>query len=179
MGTEREVYRGFGASPRRLRPSVEALSRGLIRTGRRPRINGPVDAYNAVSVRFGLPAAACDLDAVRGDIRVRMVRDADRLIPLGEPCTAQAPTGGEVVYADEAGILSRCWNHMDCDRRKVTEDSRNLLPLLESAQGDPADPLLGEATAALGEPLGGNTQEVTMHRLGVRYAETVPLSGTR
>src|SRR4051812_19479234 len=47
-----EAYRGFGAKPKRTRPSVDALLR---RAGSLPEINRVVDAYNAVSVEYVLP----------------------------------------------------------------------------------------------------------------------------
>src|SRR5271155_1846274 len=47
-------YRRFGTNPRRFRPSVDALSRRLVRSGQLPRINPAVDAYNLVSVTYGI-----------------------------------------------------------------------------------------------------------------------------
>ncbi len=53
--------RSFGTNPRRIRPSVDALGRRMVKKGTLPRINPAVDSYNAVSARHGLPAdaAAC------------------------------------------------------------------------------------------------------------------------
>jgi hypothetical protein len=58
----REAYRGFGVNPRRARPSVDAL----LRRAELPGINRVVDAYNAISVRHGLPIGGEDLDAYDG-----------------------------------------------------------------------------------------------------------------
>jgi DNA/RNA-binding domain of Phe-tRNA-synthetase-like protein len=126
------AYRRFGTNPRRQRPSVDALVRRLARSGRLPRINPLVDAYNLVSVTHVVPAGAFDLDAVEGDIVVRFARAGDSFTPLGEPDTVEQPHNGEVVYADAAGVLTRHWNHRDADRTKVTAASRRVLVMLEA-----------------------------------------------
>jgi DNA/RNA-binding domain of Phe-tRNA-synthetase-like protein len=129
------VYRRFGTNPRRLRPSVEALSRRFARTGALPRINAPVDAYNSVSVRFVVAAGAFDLDAVRGDVVLRLALDGDWFTPLGEPDEIEHPKTGEIVYADDVSVLTRHWNYRDAERTKVTSSSENVMFLLESADG--------------------------------------------
>lgn len=53
--------RSFGTNPRRIRPSVDALGRRMVKKGTLPRINPAVDSYNAVSARHGLPAGCCCL----------------------------------------------------------------------------------------------------------------------
>lgn len=128
------AYRRFGTNPRRQRPSVDALTRRLTRTGRLPRINPLVDAYNLVSVTHVVPAGAFDLDAVDGEIVVRFARPGDEFVPLGEPDAVEQPHDGEVVYADARGVLTRHWNHRDADRTKVTADSRRVLVVLEAVE---------------------------------------------
>lgn len=169
------VYRKFSANPRRVRPSVDALCRRLTRTGRLPRINGPVDAYNAVSVRNGLPAGAFDLDAVQGDVVVRIGAEGDRFTPLGEPDEVEEVSGPEVVYADEVSVLTRFWNHRDADRTKVTPDTKNAVFILESARGAANTAALEQAMPQLAEIVGAHAQSVTTALLGVDHAESVEL----
>jgi len=126
------AYRSFGTNPRRQRPSVDALTRRLGRTGRLPRISPLVDAYNLVCVTHVVPAGAFDLDRVDGDIAVRFAVPGDAFTPLGEPGTVEHPHDGEVVYADATGVLTRHWNHRDADRTKVTPASRRVLIVLEA-----------------------------------------------
>ncbi|MFI7275333.1 B3/4 domain-containing protein [Streptomyces sp. NPDC049879] len=160
------VYRDFGTNPRRTRPSVDALCRRLGRNGRLPRVNAPVDAYNSVSVRHVLPAGAFDLDEVHGDIHLRPARDGDVFTPLGEPEATEQPGPGEVVYADTTSVLTRHWNHRDADRTKVTADSRAIVFLLESAQGDGGRALLAEAAASLTALLTPHAAQVSWELLG-------------
>ena len=126
------AYRRFGTNPRRQRPSVDALTRRLGRTGRLPRINALVDCYNLVSVTHVLPAGAFDMDRVDGDIVIRFARPDDAFVPLGEPDTVETPHPGEVVYTDDRTVLTRHWNHRDADATKVTEQSRRVLIVLEA-----------------------------------------------
>jgi DNA/RNA-binding domain of Phe-tRNA-synthetase-like protein len=125
------AYRRFGANPRRLRPSVDALCRRLARTGRLPRVSPPVDAYNLVSVRYGIPAGAFDLERLHAPVHIRRSRPGDRFTPLGEPDTVEEPAAHEVVYASGERVLTRCWNHRDCDETKLTEESTTAVFLLE------------------------------------------------
>ncbi|SCL36429.1 B3/B4 domain-containing protein (DNA/RNA-binding domain of Phe-tRNA-synthetase) [Micromonospora nigra] len=164
------IYRRFGTNPRRVRPSVDALCRRLARTGQLPRVNGPVDAYNAVSVRHGLPAGAFDLDAVRGDLHLRLARDGDVFTPLGEPETTEQPRPGEVVYADDFSVLTRHWNHRDAERTKVTSNVENVLFLLEGVPGAVGQSTLDEAAQALTALVAPQAKRVTRHLLGAAHA---------
>ncbi len=149
-----EAYRRFGTNPRRQRPSVDALTRRLERTGRLPRINPAVDCYNLVSVTHVVPAGAFDLDHVDGDITIRFAGLRDSFRPLGEPDALEQPHPGEVVYADRRTVLTRHWNHRDADGTKVTPASRRVLIVLETIDAahhaglDAAARDLGELLAA-------------------------------
>jgi DNA/RNA-binding domain of Phe-tRNA-synthetase-like protein len=125
------AYRDFGVNPRRVRPSVDALGRRLTRQGKLPRINSAVDTYNLISVAFGVPAGAFDIDRVDGPIDIRFARPNDEFTPLGEPDATEQPLTGEVVYATGDRVLTRCWNHRDADQTKVTPDSENVLFVVE------------------------------------------------
>lgn len=130
------AYRGFGANPKRERPSVDALRRRLARSGRLPRVNPAVDCYNLVSAASGVPAGAFDLWQVAGDITVRFAVGTEQFTPLGEPDTVQNPRPGEVVYTDAEGVLTRHWNHRDADRTKVTVASESIVFLLETTEAN-------------------------------------------
>lgn len=129
--------------------------------GRLPRVSGAVDAYNLVSVTHGLPAGAFDLGSLRGDVQIRLGREGDVFSPLGEPDTVESPGHGEVVYADDRSVLTRCWNHRDADRTKVTASSREVVFMLETLNAERYGQALADAT----EQLAGL---VTAHASSVR-----------
>ncbi len=168
LATWHEVYRGFGTNPRRFRPSVDALGRRLGKSGRLPRVNPAVDAYNAVSVTHAVPAGAFDLAAVQGDILLRFAVPGDVFVPLGEPSEREEARPGEVVYvdqADDAAVLTRHWNHRDSDRTKVTPASRHVLFLLETVEPDAGRKALDQAVEQLATLLAGHAAVVTRHLL--------------
>ncbi|MGV9426189.1 B3/B4 domain-containing protein [Streptomyces sp. NPDC003656] len=159
------AYRAFGTNPRRLRPSVDALGRRMAKKGTLPRINPAVDTYNSVSVRHGLPAGAFDLEQVKGDIEIRYADSGEEFTPLGEPDTVENPKPGEVVYADAAGVLTRCWNHRDAHRTRVTEDSADVVFILETVQEPVDGDLLRTAAQELRDLLAPHADETAVHLL--------------
>ena len=170
------AYRAFGTNPRRERPSVDALRRRLIRSGRLPRINPAVDAYNLVSAAFGVPAGAFDLRRVAGDVEIRFAGGAEPFTPLGEPGTVEHPRPGEVVYTDAAGVLTRHWNHRDADRTKVTENSDLIVFLLETVEASVFGPVLDAATDDLTALLRERSEAVATHMI-TAASPAVPVLG--
>jgi DNA/RNA-binding domain of Phe-tRNA-synthetase-like protein len=159
------AYRAFGTNPRRQRPSADSLRRRLSRSGKLPRINAAVDCYNLVSARYGVPAGAFDLGRVRGDIAVGFADGSEDFTPLGEPGAVEHPHPGEVIYADAAGILTRHWNHRDADRTKVTDDSQQIVFLLETVDADAFGDRLDDARRSLIRLLADRSQTILFHEI--------------
>ncbi|MFE9859878.1 B3/4 domain-containing protein [Streptomyces sp. NPDC005780] len=159
------AYRSFGTNPRRIRPSVDALGRRFAKKGTLPRINPPVDSYNAVSVRHGLPAGAFDLDRVTGDIDIRHADGAEEFTPLGEPDTVENPKPGEIIYTDAGSVLTRHWNHRDAHRTRVTEDSVHVAFVLETLRAVRDGDLLRTAALELREFLASHAEQTAVHYL--------------
>jgi DNA/RNA-binding domain of Phe-tRNA-synthetase-like protein len=155
------AYRAFGTNPRRIRPSVDALLRRLVRQGRLPRVNGSVDAYNATSVRFAVPAGAFDLDRLGGEVEIRLGTPDDRFTPLGEPDEVEVPSTGEVVYAQGTEVLTRHWNHRDAHATRVREDTRSAVFMLERVSGEVPAERLTDAAAHLTALLAPHAATVT------------------
>lgn len=132
----RDMYRSFGTKAGDYRPSAEALARRALKEGALPRINAAVDAYNAVSVKYLVPMGGFDLDLVRGDIVLRCSEGGEEFTPLG-PAAAEETYPGEVVYADDARILTRRWNYRDSEETKITVDTVNVAMFVD---GSPAIP---------------------------------------
>jgi DNA/RNA-binding domain of Phe-tRNA-synthetase-like protein len=159
------AYRAFGTNPRRQRPSADSLRRRLSRSGRLPRVNPAVDGYNLVSARHGVPAGAFDLSRVRGDITVGFADGSEDFTPLGEPGAVEHPHPGEVIYADAAGVLTRHWNHRDADRTKVTEDSEQIVFLLETVDAGAFGARLDDARRSLIRLLADRAATILVHEI--------------
>jgi DNA/RNA-binding domain of Phe-tRNA-synthetase-like protein len=131
IATWHAAYRSFGTNPKRMRPSVEALQRRLGKGGRLPRITPAVDAYNLVSVRFGVPAGAFDLSRLEERVDIRHAVEGDAFTPLGEPEVREQPEPGEIVYAQGHEVLTRHWNYRDADATKVTAETTSAVFVLD------------------------------------------------
>jgi DNA/RNA-binding domain of Phe-tRNA-synthetase-like protein len=134
----RAMYRSFGTRPADYRPSAEALLRRVLRGKGLPRINTAVDAYNALSLRHLVPIGGFDLDRIEGTISLRFSRGGESFIPLGASGPEETYEG-EPVYADEARVLTRRWNHRDCDHTKITEDTSNLALFVDGSEDIPKE----------------------------------------
>ena len=147
----REAYRGFGAKPKRTKPSID----GLLGRGRRgdalPAINRVVDAYNAVSVEHILPVGGEDIEAYVGPARlIRATGDEPFDTVSGGAEVVEHPLPGEVVWRDDAGVTCRRWNWRQCVRTRITETTKDALFILERLEPYPIDRLI-----AAGDDLAG------------------------
>ena len=138
-----EAFRAFGAKPQRTRPSVAALLR---RVPGLPRVDRLTDAYNAVSVRYGVPVGGEDLDAYAGAMRLTRAAGDEPFgtTAAGEP-VVEHPEPGEVVWRDDAGVTCRRWNWRQCTRTRLTTGTTRavfVLDLLDGAAEGAGDALV-------------------------------------
>jgi DNA/RNA-binding domain of Phe-tRNA-synthetase-like protein len=154
-----EAFRAFGAKPQRTRPSVTALLR---RVPGLPRVDRLTDAYNAVSVRHGVPVGGENLDAYAGTMRlVRAAGDeAFATIAAGEP-VLESPEPGEVVWRDDAGVTCRRWNWRQTIRTRLTEATTRAVFVLD-ALGPMSDASLAAAGDALTTALTTGSPQATV-----------------
>ncbi|MEX0785450.1 MAG: phenylalanine--tRNA ligase beta subunit-related protein [Dehalococcoidia bacterium] len=126
----REVYRRFGVKPSRYHSSIEGLLR-TARTGEVRSVNPLVDLYNAVSLGHLLPCGGEDLDAIEGDLRLTIAAGGEPFVPLGSG-EELPPAAGEVVYADDAGVVCRAWNWREADRTKLSPETTRAVLVIEA-----------------------------------------------
>ena len=151
-----EAFRAFGAKPQRTRPSVTALLR---RVPELPRVDRLTDAYNAVSVRFGVPAGGEDLDAYEGSMRlVRAAGAAPFVTTAGGEPVVESPEPGEVVWRDDAGVTCRRWNWRQTTRTRLTTATTRAVFVLDALEGA----RLEEAGDALATALGQGSPHATV-----------------
>jgi lysyl-tRNA synthetase class 2 len=67
---------------------------------------------------------------VEGDIILAIARGKETFIPLNvkEAETAQP---GEVVYVDSKEVLCRRWNWRECEKTKMTEETKDVVLVAE------------------------------------------------
>jgi DNA/RNA-binding domain of Phe-tRNA-synthetase-like protein len=136
----REAYRGFGAKPKRTKPSVDAL---LARADAVPAINRAVDAYNAVSMEHVVPIGGEDIDAYRGPARLTRATGDEVFDTVSAGAeVVEHPEPGEVVWRDDAGVTCRRWNWRQCVRTRIAAGTKNALFVLERLAPYPVDRLI-------------------------------------
>jgi len=142
----REAYKSFGYKPSSYRCSAEALIRRVIADKGLPSINPVVNLYNLISIKYGLPAGADDLDKVSGSIRLAMAKGNEHFITLGSR-EEEIAKEGEIIYRDDQEVLCKAWNWRESDTSKITEESQNVSLVIEGLEHTKP----GEITKALQE----------------------------
>jgi DNA/RNA-binding domain of Phe-tRNA-synthetase-like protein len=128
----REAYRAFGANPKKYPSSIENLVSRVIRGNPIRHINKLVDIYNTISLRYILPVGGEDLDKMQGDILLTIATETEAPVTLLGEDEPRAPQTGEVIYKDSMGAICRRWNWKEADRTKLTEQTTNVILVLEA-----------------------------------------------
>ena len=126
----REAYRSFKAKPKKYKCSVENMYRMILEGKKVPSINKAVDIYNAISLKYCVPAGGDDLDRVAGNILLTFAGGCEQFIPLNGT-ESRPPKPGEVIYRDAEEVLCRRWNWRESDKTKMTPESENLVLIVE------------------------------------------------
>lgn len=157
----RLAYKRFGIASTRYRCSVERLVKNVLAEREAPRINGFVDAYNAVSSSHVFPIGADDLDRVAGDIAFRFSRPDDTFLDMSGAADADpadaAPKPGEVVYADADKVLCRRWNWRQDARSLVTPETTRVVLTIQSMGVGDLDAALADACGLIERFCDGRT----------------------
>ena len=130
----RDLYKGLGVDPTRLRPSSEALLRRVLRGEEAPIINTLVDTNNLCSLDFLLPIGLHDLDAVRGSLTVRRGRPLEGYEGIGK---AYQSVEGRLVVADETGACGSPTS--DSARTMITPSTARCLMVIYAPAAYPAE----------------------------------------
>lgn len=170
----RAAYAQFGAKPSKFRSSIESLLRSA-QSGRLRSISPLVDLYNTVSLRHQLPCGGEDLAAIVGDITLTRAGGGEPFRTIGAEAD-DPPPAGEIIYADGAGAICRCFNWREADRTKLTEATTDAVLVIEtlgSHQPGQLEAALAELAGLVGEHLGGRIRTVVVDRA----APTTSLEG--
>lgn len=157
----RSAFRRFGVDPTQCRSAAEALLRRLTKKGDIPTINTLVDLGNLVSIRYALPVAIFDTRALTGPLTVRFATGEERYTPLGQPDETEHPTAGEVIFADDTGLVfAERWCWRQSDQSAARDDTARVVITVE-AQHEHARPDIEAAVSdlldLLGRHAGGHT----------------------
>jgi DNA/RNA-binding domain of Phe-tRNA-synthetase-like protein len=155
----------FGAKPSKFRSSIESLLRSA-QSGRLRSISPLVDLYNTVSLRHQLPCGGEDLRAIVGDVALTRARGGEPFRTIGAEAD-DPPAAGEVIYADGAGAICRCFNWREADRTKLTAATTDAVLVIETLgahQPGQLEAALADLAALVGEHLGGRLRTAVLSR---------------
>ncbi|MFA5827988.1 MAG: lysine--tRNA ligase [Candidatus Shapirobacteria bacterium] len=130
----RKFFRSFGVDPASRHPSPDALLRRLISKKGLYNINTLVDAYNVASLETNLGMSAMDMAHLNFPVTLRFSQSGEKIVLLGGEETKTTKTG-EVVYADNQGLITLDLNYRDCDKTKITSQTKNVLLYVDGCPG--------------------------------------------
>lgn len=126
----RAALRHAGVPLKKCPPSIEAIAKRTTKSDSPFFINPIVDAYNAISMDLVLPFGAFDLDQIDGSLTLRVCENAEPFTPLGGGPPEETVTG-EIVYADDANILTRHFLWRQAEKGKITGASKQCIFVCE------------------------------------------------
>ncbi|EPL6456535.1 B3/B4 domain-containing protein [Providencia rettgeri] len=137
-----EVFRSFGAKPKRTPCSADALRKRVIRDGFMAAIDPVVDLYNAVSLRYAVPVGGENLEAYCGSPRLIVADGSELFDTLKEGQTyVESPEVGEVIWCDNTGVTCRRWNWRQGVRTRLSSSDKQMWFILESLPEMPLEAL--------------------------------------
>ena len=125
-----ERMKAAGAPRKKFPSSIEALTRRAGKGGEPVRIGPLVDFYNAISLRYLVPAGGFDIDDLRYGLELRLSRDGDTFKGLDDDEVINLPAG-EVSYADGKDIVTRHFVWKQSRRAMITPESKNIFFISE------------------------------------------------
>ncbi|EKD78322.1 MAG: hypothetical protein ACD_41C00368G0006 [uncultured bacterium] len=145
----RKAYRAFGCDPHKYRCSSEAIVRQVLKGNTVWGINPLVDCYNYISLKYTVPVGGEDCAKIVGNVVLKRASGTEPFVRLGGS-ENEPPEVGEVIYADDAGVLCRRWNWREADRTKLTTDTTIAILVIEAIPPMTID-ALQQATTELAE----------------------------
>ncbi|KJM82979.1 B3/B4 domain-containing protein [Enterobacter hormaechei] len=151
-----EVFKAFGAKPKRTPCSASALRKRVMRDGSLPPLDPVVDIYNAISIRYAIPVGGENLAAYAGAPRLTLADGSEPFDTFkeGEP-VVENPEPGEVIWRDDLGVTCRRWNWRQGIRTRLDSQAQSMWFILESL---PSMPLA--ALQEAGDELVSNLQKL-------------------
>lgn len=126
IAATRAAYKRCGKEPNRYRPSAEALTRRMVKGLELYRTLLAIDLINLISVGTGHSIGGFDADRIEGDtLTLGIGREGEEFHAIGR---GELNIAGLPLYRDSKGGIGTPTS--DCERTKLTPDTRRLLMLV-------------------------------------------------
>jgi lysyl-tRNA synthetase class 2 len=162
----RRAYSAFGAKPKKYKSSVESLYRMVLKGIDLRHINKIVDIYNYISIKHMVPGGGDDISRIEGDITLRFAFGNEMFLPMNSE-EIERVKEGEVIYADDVEVLCRRWNWRECDKTKMTEETKEAMLVVEGlppVNREDIERILEELGSLVVKFCGGKTHTEILHR---------------
>jgi len=137
-----EVFKAFGAKPKRTACSADALRKRVLRDGSMAALDPVVDLYNAVSLRYAVPVGGENFAAYSGLPRLVIADGTEAFDTIKEGLPAvESPEPGEAIWRDDIGVTCRRWNWRQGVRTRLSASDQEMWFILESLPEMPLDEL--------------------------------------
>ncbi len=130
----REAFKKIGISASKYYSSIEALLRRVLKGGEIPRINPVVDIYNSISLKYLVPMGGHALEPIEGNIYLAFARGDEPFYPM-DSGEVEIVEKNEVVYKDNKEVLTRRWVWRQCNKDKVTEETKKIFIPVDLMEG--------------------------------------------
>ena len=87
--------------------------------------------YNSFSLKYLIPLGGDDLANVNGTVSLTFASGKEDFFQINSEKN-EPPKGGEIIYRDDLGALCRRWNWRECNRTKITNETKSAVIYFES-----------------------------------------------
>ena len=152
----RNAFQRFGVKPSKYRSSIEQLYRRALKQEIIETSLPLVNLYCYVSLIEMVPMGACDVEKLDGDIVIRLSKENETFIGIGDT-TPLIAHPGVVVYSDDGGIICWAWNHRDAARVALSPKTNKAIFFSDSASQE-SESRAANAIALLADAISGGQE---------------------
>ena len=142
-----EYMKAVGAPRKQFPSSIEAMVRRAGKSNVSFSINPLVDFYNAISLKYLVPAGGFDIDALDDDLWLRFSNQDDTFLAL-DSNEEISVADGEVSYACGSIIITRHFVWKQAKHAILTPKSKNVL-FVSEILGNLPDEIVDEVAVAI------------------------------
>lgn len=149
----RNAFQRFGVKPSKYRSAIEQLYRRALKQEMIETSLPLVNLYCYISLIEMVPMGAYDLEKLEGDVVIRLSKENETFLGIGDT-TPLIAHPGVVVYSDDGGIICWAWNHRDAARVALSPGTDRAIFFADSASHE-SESRAAAAIALLAEAMPG------------------------
>lgn len=113
------------------KPQLEILLKYVHKDKVPESVNPMVNIINSIAMEYGLNVWGLDYEKLKGDL-VLTRSEGDEIFTGPGRTSRETPFVAELIYKDDEGAVTRCWNWEQADRTLIREDTTTANIIIES-----------------------------------------------